>query len=69
MFTGDGAEREAVADEFAGALLRFAREGHPAWPEYDGARTTREIAASSADLADPEPEIRAMWERITVGAT
>jgi para-nitrobenzyl esterase len=69
MFTGDGAEREAVADEFAGALLRFAREGHPAWPEYDGARTTREIAASSADLADPEPEIREMWERITVGAT
>jgi para-nitrobenzyl esterase len=62
MFTGDGDERTAVADEFSGRLVRFAHDGDPGWEPYDDARrSTRHIDVESATIDDPEPEIAQLW--------
>ena len=61
-FTGDGEDRTRVADELAGAVLRFASDGKPGWDEYDlGDRTTRRFDAESETLLDPEPSLRELW--------
>jgi para-nitrobenzyl esterase len=61
-FTGDGEDRTAVADEVAGAVLRFASDGKPGWDAYDlGDRTTRRFDADSETLHDPEPSLRELW--------
>jgi para-nitrobenzyl esterase len=62
MFTGDGDERTAVADEFSGRLIRFAHDGHPGWPLFDdGGRPTHRIDVESATIDDPEPELSHLW--------
>jgi para-nitrobenzyl esterase len=61
-FTGDGDDRIRVADECAGAVLRFASDGEPGWKSYDADdRATRCIAAESVTLLDPEPSLRELW--------
>ena len=61
-FTGDGEDRTRVADELAGAVLRFASDDKPGWDEYDlGDRTTRRFDAVSETLLDPEPSLRELW--------
>jgi para-nitrobenzyl esterase len=61
-FTGDGEDRFRVADEVAGAVLRFASDGKPGWDPYElGDRTTRRFAAESETLLDPEPSLRELW--------
>ena len=61
-FTGDGPGRDAVADAFSGALLRFARHGDPGWTRYDTAdRVTMTIDEVSREVGDPEGEIRELW--------
>ena len=62
VFTGEGPEREHVADAFSGAVLQFATTDDPGWPRYDGEqRITRRIDVESTDVADPEPELRHLW--------
>ena len=61
-FTGDGGDRIRVADEVAGAVLRFASDGKPGWDAYElGDRTTRRFDAESDTLLDPEPSLRELW--------
>jgi para-nitrobenzyl esterase len=62
MFTGDGDDRTAVADEFSGRLIRFAHDGHPGWAPFDDARRpTHRIDVDSATIDDPEPELSRLW--------
>jgi para-nitrobenzyl esterase len=62
VFTGDGPERVAVADELSGAVTRFATDGKPGWQPYDlTARATRRIDVESETVLDPEPALRALW--------
>jgi para-nitrobenzyl esterase len=62
VFTGEGDDRVRVAEEVAGAVLRFASDGKPGWDPYDlGDRTTRRFDAESETLLDPEPSLREMW--------
>jgi para-nitrobenzyl esterase len=61
-FTGDSTERERVADEFAGALLRFATTDDPGWPAFDAVRRpTRRIDVDREVLDDPEADLLALW--------
>jgi para-nitrobenzyl esterase len=59
----------ALARAYHGALIRFARCGHPgggglpAWPAYDvDRRPVMDFAADCRLLLDPEPEERRIWE-------
>ena len=62
LFTGDGTDRQGVANTFAGAVVRYARTGDPGWPDYDTAtRTTFVIDVDGGPIDDPEPELRALW--------
>lgn len=67
MFTGDDPARRAVADEFAGALVRFAHgdlDSGPGWNQYDTERrATRRIDVESLTIEDPEAELLSLWER------
>ena len=63
LFTGTDAAREHVADGFADALLRFARDADPGWDAYDTRhRRTHELTVDGTTLDDPEPELRELWE-------
>jgi para-nitrobenzyl esterase len=62
LFTGDGADRQPVADTFAGAVIDHARTGDPGWPAYDLTnRTTFVIGSPSGPVDDPEGDLRALW--------
>lgn len=63
MFTGDGTERQVVADALSSELLAFASSGAVSWPAYDRTdRTTWRCDVVGEVLTDPEPEIRVLWE-------
>lgn len=63
LFTGDAPSRQAVADQFADAIVAFARSGSPGWPGYDLARrATQRIGPEPEVIDDPEPELRELWE-------
>jgi para-nitrobenzyl esterase len=62
MFTGGGDTLEAIADDFSGAIISFARTGAPGWDAYDtSTRTTRIIDADPRTVDDPEPDLRHLW--------
>ncbi len=68
QFTGDGADRQAIADQFSGAVLSFARTGDPGWPTYDTAtRATQLIATEPEIVEDPESGLRELWESRSTG--
>lgn len=61
-FTGGGAALEAVADQFADAIISFARTGKPGWDGYDSAaRSTQIIGSEPTLVSDPEFELRQLW--------
>ena len=63
MFTGDGPERVAVAEDVSAQLLSFATDGSVDWPKFcTDRRATRVFDVEPSVLHDPEPEIRALWE-------
>ncbi len=64
LLTGTGDDRRAVADQFAAAVVAFARTADPGWPRYDTTRrATRRIGPDPALVEDPEPKLRELWER------
>lgn len=68
-FTGDVDGRTAVADAHADALLAFARDGRAPWsPHRDDHRPTLRIDTDTAEIPDPEPELRALWGDGPAGA-
>jgi para-nitrobenzyl esterase len=64
MFTGDGAQRGALAADVQGAWIRFVKSGDPGWPRYEAStRPTMVFDLPSAVEDDPERELRELWER------
>lgn len=62
FFTGNGPERAAIADRFAGEIVHFAVHGHPTWSQFDvDSRDTLVIDEHTRLVSDPEPEIRALF--------
>jgi para-nitrobenzyl esterase len=68
MFTGDGAERQGIADLMHAAWIAFARSGDPShpgiptWPQYSiDRRATMEINASWTVHDDPYGAEREIW--------
>jgi para-nitrobenzyl esterase len=62
LFTGDGTDRQGVADTFAEAVIRYSRTGDPGWAGYDTAcRTTFVIDVDGGPQEDPEAALRALW--------
>jgi len=63
LFTGVGAGRQAIAEQFAGALLAFARSGEPGWTRYEtGTRPTQRIGPQPVVACDPDADLRRLWE-------
>lgn len=61
-FTGGGEFLDAVADQFADAIVSFARTGKPGWDSYDvGTRSTQIIGSDPVLVSDPESELRQLW--------
>ncbi len=71
MLTGDGDERQSIADGMHAAWIAFAHtgdpghDGIPAWPAYDlERRATMQIDADWRLLLDPGHETREFWEHV-----
>jgi len=69
MFTGEGAERQGIADRMHAAWIAFARHGDPnhpgipEWPRYDlERRPTMQIDVDWELLHDPMDAERKLWE-------
>jgi carboxylesterase type B len=62
MLTGDGPERQAIADAMHAAWIAFARTGDPGWPAYDlERRATKRFDVTTEVLDDPRGDERALW--------
>lgn len=62
MFTGDGPERQDVADAFASEIVGLAAHGHPSWAQFDIDRRTTLVLNSPINLVDaPEDDIRSLF--------
>ena len=60
--TGNGPERQAIADTMHRAWIAFARTGDPGWPAYDTTtRATMRFDVHSEVVEDPEGEQRRAW--------
>jgi para-nitrobenzyl esterase len=66
-FTGDGDDREALADRMHAAWLAFAHDGDPGWARYGPARTTMVFDTPCAPTDDPDGTLLDQWEGVTVG--
>jgi len=71
LFTGDGQERQGIADAMHRAWIAFAREGDPnhaglpAWPQYDrGRRATMRFDTTCEVLDDPAGDDRAEFDAV-----
>jgi len=62
MLTGDGPERQALADAMHAAWIEFARTGNPGWPEYDTTRrATQRFDTETEVIDDPLGHERRLW--------
>jgi para-nitrobenzyl esterase len=65
MLTGDGPERQGIADAMHAAWIAFARTGDPGWPTYDvDRRATKRFDTSTEILDDPHGDERALWDAV-----
>lgn len=66
MFTGDSPERAGLAERFSGALIDWAHSGSPGWDAYGRERHVQVLDTTAtigdAVLADPEAELRELWD-------
>jgi para-nitrobenzyl esterase len=64
LFTGEGADRAAVADSYSDAVTSFARTGVASWSEYDlSRRATLRVDSTTTVVDDPERALRELWSR------
>ena len=62
VLTGDGDDRQALADAMHAAWIEFARTGDPGWAAYDtGRRATRRFDTTVETLDDPMGDQRELW--------
>ena len=52
MLTGDGPERQALADAMHAAWIAFARTGDPGWPAYDLDRRATQRFDTTVEIVD-----------------
>ncbi len=65
MLTGDGPERQAIADAMHAAWISFARTGDPGWAAYDlDRRATKRFDETTEILDDPRGDERALWDSV-----
>lgn len=65
QLTGDGPERQALADAMHAAWIAFARTGDPGWPRYDlDRRATQRFDTTLEVLDDPMADERRLWTGI-----
>ncbi len=65
MLTGDGPNRQPIADAMHAAWIRFARTGDPGWPAYDiDRRATQRFDTTLEILDDPMRVQRELWAHI-----
>lgn len=65
MLTGDGPERQAIADAMHAAWISFGRTGDPGWPGYDlDRRATQRFDTTLEVLDDPMGDERALWDGV-----
>jgi para-nitrobenzyl esterase len=65
MLTGEGADRQALADAMHRAWIDFARTGDPGWPRYDAERrATRRFDTTVETVDDPMGDQRELWAGI-----
>ena len=61
IFTGDGPERQGLADRFSTAITDFANMGDPGWGDTAGASVT--IDGETTQVVDhPESELLELWD-------
>jgi para-nitrobenzyl esterase len=66
MLTGDGSERQAIADVMHAAWISFGRTGDPGWPRYDlERRATQRFDTTTEVLDDPMGDERALWDGVS----
>jgi len=66
VLTGDGPERQAIADAMHAAWIAFARTGDPGWPQYDlERRATQRFDITREVMDDPMGDERALWVGIS----
>jgi len=64
VLTGEGPERQALADTMHAAWIAFARDGEPGWPPYDrDRRATRVFDVDTETVDDPMATQRELWAR------
>jgi para-nitrobenzyl esterase len=62
LLTGDGPERQALADRFASEIVQFAQHGHPSWEQFNTqTRPTLQLDTEISLIHDPEPKIRELY--------
>ena len=62
MLTGDGDDRQPLADAMHAAWIAFARTGDPGWAAYDtGRRATQRFDRTVETLDDPMGAQRELW--------
>jgi para-nitrobenzyl esterase len=62
LLTGDGPERQALADRFASEIVQFAQHGHPSWEQFNtDSRPTLRLDMEISLIHDPEPQIRQLY--------
>jgi len=62
VMTGDGPERQDIADAMHAAWIAFARTGNPGWDAYDlERRATQQFDVDRPLLLDPMGDERALW--------
>ncbi len=65
MLTGDGPERQALADEMHAAWIAFARTGDPGWPAYDADRRATQVFDTTSEVVDdPMGAQRELWSGV-----
>ena len=62
VITGDGPERQDIADAMHAAWIAFARTGNPGWDAYDlDRRATQQFDVERPLLLDPLGDERELW--------
>jgi carboxylesterase type B len=62
QLTGDGPERQAIADAMHSAWIAFARTGDPGWPQYElEHRATQRFDTTCEVVDDPMGAERELW--------
>ena len=62
IFTGDGPDRQGLADRFSAAITSFARDDDPGWPSAESGTVILD-GSDTRTVAHPEPELLEVWDQ------